>query len=164
MAYFIDEVTHKIVYRQHSINTEVLNGDITEVSDHHSCFIMAHTPNKKLGYDLRVLEETTPEEGTVKVKKLGTKETAQKGQPYYELISAEKLNEYASDPDFTLILGEAQPQTDNQTTKAIENEQPVEIGKRVRETENIDNGTRRTKYKTTLVRDVRGERPINTRF
>ncbi len=162
MPYFIDEDTHKVVSRKHAINTEVLNGKLTALDDDADCFIMAHTPNKKFGYDLRVSEETTTKEGSEKVDQLGREETAAKGQPYYDIIPVNRLNDYAANPDFTLILGDADEQTDNEAKRAIGNDQPVEIGKRVQETENTDNNVKKSRYKVTLVRDVNGESPINT--
>ena len=160
MPLFIDENSHKIVYRKHAINTEVLDGDLTTAEEYLDCFIISHITNKKFGYNIGVHEETNPQEGFDKVQRLGTKETSELGQPYYEVIPAIRLNEYAADPTFTLTLGEATPNTDKQETKAIVNEQPVEIGKRVQETENIENGVKRTKYKVSLAKDVNGERPL----
>lgn len=159
MPHFVDEITHEVVYRKHEFNLEAMNGQISFIPEEEDCFIMAHVPNQKHGWDIKVVEETKPAKGLEKVQTLGVKEKALRGQPYYNLIPANRLNQYHQDnKDFTLIYM-ADPEETSAKKEVITNEEVNEIRTRSGPSTSKTT-TQKKRYSPTLHRDVSGEKPI----
>lgn len=94
MPYFKHTASFEVVFRQFRYNAEVLNGEIELIEEDHSCVIIGHVPNKKFGYTASIIEKASPVEGLQKIEELGREDTAEKGQPFYTLVTKEDVHNY----------------------------------------------------------------------
>lgn len=169
MPYFRKEADGQVVYRKHEFNSESLNGEIRKIEDSADCLLLAHAATKKFNWVVSPIENIGPQEGLEKLSELGTKDTAKKGQPFYSLVHSSYLQDYLNfhkEYDFKERDLEASPEepkkkvVEKEPVKEIERRSPDKVEKVEGENTNKKNRQDQLIYKPTLVRDVRGEKPI----
>lgn len=156
MPYFKDLDTLEIVFRQHQINAEVIDGLIEPVGEE-MCYIVAHVPNKKMGWDLKPIDKLPAEDAFEKVSELGKVNV--KGRPFYRAVVKKDLKDYVSLNESyglksdSLVEPQKQiksrPLITNDPVPKVEDRKPVTSGRKV--------------YKPILQRDKAGEKPLRRR-
>lgn len=167
MPYFKRVSDGQIVHRKHEFNAESLNGEIQKIEDYADCLLMVHVATKKFTWEVTPMETLNPEDGLKKLKELGTREEAKKGQPFYSLIHSANLQDYISFNEDFEFKEKIRDEIKKEEPKKIITKDPIDVvKKRVDERDSIHRGDRDKKpregptYKPKLEREVRGEKPI----
>lgn len=168
MPYFKKETDGQVVYRKHEFNSESINGEIRKIDNSADCLLLAHVATKKFNWHVTPMENINPEEGLVKLKGLGVKETSKKGQPFYCLIHSAHLQDYLNFHKEYEFKEPVPIDPEGPTKEKVVKKEPVkEVTRRSEEgevksdNESSDKGKKRNSvYKPKLVRDVMGEKPI----
>lgn len=166
MPYFYDEETYKVIYKEHLYNAEALNGLISLLEDNASVYLLVHIPNKKFGWDVYISSEYFAAEGFSELQKLGDQSQIKKGQPYYALVPDFKLKEYVEANEGYEFKMQEPPKTSapkpSVTSTVITNPDiaPIRREEDSKPAKEQQRALSRGRYKTSLHKDVTGEKPI----
>lgn len=166
MPYFVKTDIPEVTSREHEINMEAINGELSLIDEYAPCLVVSHTSNRRFGFDLSVIEETTPEDGLKIVQELGTKESrTHKGQTYYSLILSERFMEYInSSPDYTLKSDEADVKKNAKPEPPLIKNDSIPLISNRQSSSGSEPSTTKSKYKPSLFKDVSGEAPVRTKI
>jgi|AntRauTorckE6833_2_1112554.scaffolds.fasta_scaffold04157_6 dihydrofolate reductase len=153
MYYFKDLNSLEIVTRKHQINSEALDGLIEPVGEDLS-YVIAHIPNKKMGWDLKPIEILPADEAFDKVKVLG--KDVINGRPFYRTVIKEDLKEYVKlNENYTLISDKVQEKPEPiKSREVIKNKETPALKDRPKKSSN------NKIYQPVLQRDRAGEKPL----
>ena len=99
MPYFIRQDIPIVVYREHEINAEYIDGRLELIKSNEQACVILHTPNTLFSYDLKIEHTGTLEDCWERKNKLVSLSTIKKPDTpsiYYEVILSKNIDLYKS--------------------------------------------------------------------
>ena len=103
MPYFVKIDVPIVVWRQHEINAEYIDGRLDLLKSNEPCHLIKHTPNTAWGYDIEIAESNSVEKLWPKVEAYGHYNAKSKAKIYYEVVPDKNLEEYKQQKNFKFI-------------------------------------------------------------
>lgn len=103
MPLFLENKTNTVTFRKYEYNAEALDGLLTLIKNDLLCYIVAHHPNKKFGYDVGILKTITAEAGWKEVSNLGMYDKDNPAKVFYALVPVDVYKDYITSEKYYTI-------------------------------------------------------------